>query len=151
MSLSNTFYNCFLNPMMRGLLRSPLHGAVSRNIAILHFTGRKSGRALNTPLSYVKEDDTVLFLSNQNTGWWKNFRDGKSPVEVEIGRTRHSGTAVLMEGDSEALRDGVRRFLTALPRDAVVYGVKLDKAKKPTDSSLAAAAPRLVLVEVSLD
>ena len=151
MSLSGTFYNCFLNPVMRRLLRSPLHGLVSRDIAILHFTGRKSGRALNTPLSYVREGGTVLFLSSRNTGWWKNFRDGESPVEVEIGRVRHPGTAVLMEGDSEALRDGVRRFLSALPRDAIVYGIKLDKSKRPTESSLAKAAHRLVVVEVALD
>ena len=141
MSLSGTFYNCFLNPVMRRLLRSPLHGLVSRDIAILHFTGRKSGRALNTPLSYVKDGRKVLFLSSQNTGWWKNFRGGESPV----------GTAVLMEGDSEALRDGVRRFLSALPRDAIVYGIKLDKSKRPTESSLAKAAHRLVVVEVALD
>jgi hypothetical protein len=151
MSLSNTFYNCFLNPIMRGVLRSPLHGLVSRNIAILHFTGRKSGRALNTPLSYVQEGDSVLFLSSRNTGWWKNFRDGESPVEVEIGGARHPGRASLMEGDSEALRDGVKRFLAVLPRDALVYGIKLDRSKVPTEASLAAAAPRLILVEVALD
>jgi hypothetical protein len=151
MDLKKAFYNCLLNPVMNGLLHSPLHGLVSGNIAILHFTGRKSGRALNTPLSYVREGDKVLFLSNQNTGWWKNFRDGEAPVEVEIRRVRHPGTALLMEGDSEALRDGVTRFLKVLPRDALVYGIRLDKSKRPTESSLAAAAPGLVVVEVTLD
>ena len=52
---------------------------------------------------------------------------------------------------SDALRAGVHRFLTALPRDAAIYGVKLDKDKQPTEASLSKAAPGLVLVEVSLE
>lgn len=151
MSLTNAFYNRLMNPLMRGLLRSPLHGIASRSIAILHFTGRKSGRALNTPLSYVREGDRVLFLSSTNTHWWKNFRDAEAAVEVEIAGARHAGMAKLLEGDSEPLRDGVRLFLSALPRDAMVYGIKLDRQKQPVESSLAAAAPRLVLVDVRLD
>lgn len=151
MSLSNAFYNRLLNPAMRCLLRSPLHRVASSNIAILHFTGRKSGRALNTPLSYTQEGNTLRFLSSTNTHWWKNFRGGEYPVEAEIARERHGGVATLLEGDSEALRDGVRRFITDLPRDAVVYRIKLDKNREPTEASIAAAAPRLVLVEVTLD
>ncbi len=151
MSITNTFYNCFVNPLMRGVLRSRLHGMASKSIAILHFTGRKSGRALNTPLSYVREGGSVYFLSSMNTNWWKNFRGGEYPAEVEIAGERLAGTASLLEGDSEALRDGVRRFLVALPRDAMVYGIKLDKDKQPVEESLAAAASNLVLVEVRLD
>ena len=151
MSLSNAFYNRLVNPVMRGLLRSPLHGLASGNIAILHFTGRKSGRRINTPLSYVRESGRVLFLSSRNTHWWKNFRDGERAVEVEIAGERLPGKAVLHEGDSQPLRDGVTRFLTALPRDAMVYGIKLDKQKRPLATSVAAAAERLILVEVRLD
>ena len=151
MSLTNAFYNRLLNPLVRGVLRSPLHRAASGTTAILHFTGRKSGRPLNTPLSYARDGNTVRFLSSTNTGWWKNFRDGPSPVQVEIARETFSGTARLLEGDSQQLREGVRRFLTALPRDAVIYGIRLDRDKQPTEASLTKAAPRLVLVEVTLD
>jgi hypothetical protein len=55
MSSGNNFYRYFLNPVMRSLLRSPLHGITSNNIGIVHYTGRKSGRKLNTPLSYTRE------------------------------------------------------------------------------------------------
>ena len=71
-------------------------------------------------------------------------------VEVEIARQRHSGTARLLEGDSEALRDGVRRFIRALPRDAKVYGLELDANKEVVESSLAAIADQLILVEIQL-
>jgi len=140
-----------LNPVMKALLRSPLHRIASRSIALLHFRGRKSGREFVTPLSYTLENDTVRFLSAHSTRWWMNLRGDAIPVSVEIARETHTGKARLLDGDSEPLREGVRRFLTALPRDAKVYGIKLDADRRPVEESLVKAAPELVLVEVELD
>ena len=151
MSSGNQFYTYFLNPVMRGLLRSPFHGITSHNIGIVHFTGRKSGRKLSTPLSYTREGNTVRLLSNHNTRWWMNFRGEGVRVEMEIARQNLPGTARLLEGDSEALREGVRRFIRALPRDARVYGLKLDGHGEVIEESLAAIAADLVLVEIQLD
>ncbi len=151
MSSGNTFYRYFLNPVMRGLLRSPLHGVTSHNIGIVHFRGRKSGRELSTPLSYTREGNVVRLLSNQTTRWWVNFRGDNIQAEMEIARQRLPGTAKLLEGDSEALRDGVRRFIRALPRDAKVYGLKLDANGEVIEESLDAIASELILVEVTLE
>jgi len=151
MSSSNSFYRYFLNPVMRGLLRSPLHGITSRNIGIVHFSGRKSGRKLSTPLSYTRDGNIVRLLSNQSTRWWPNFRGDGVKVEMEIVRQRYPGTAILLEGDSEALREGVRRFIHALPRDAKVYGLELDENKEVVEKSLAKIAGQLILVEIRLD
>ena len=151
MSSSNKFYRYILNPVMRCLLRSPLHGITSHNIGIVHFTGRKSGRKLNTPLSYTREGSIVRLLSNQSTRWWLNFRGDGVKVEMEIARQRYPGTAVLLEGDSEALREGVRRFIRALPRDAKVYGLELAADGEVVEASLATIAEQLILVEIRLD
>ena len=151
MSSSNSFYRYFLNPVMRRLLRSPLHGITSRNIGIVHFCGRKSGRKLSPPLSYTGEGNIVRLLSNRSTRWWLNFRGEDVKVEMEIARQRYPGTAILLEGDSEALREGVRRFIHALPRDAKVYGLELDANKEVVEASLATIAEQLILVEIRLD
>ena len=39
-----------INAVMRALLASPLHGIVGGTIALLLFTGRKSGQAYRTPV-----------------------------------------------------------------------------------------------------
>lgn len=70
---------------------------------------------------------------------------------MEIARLRHPGTATVLEGDSEALREGVRRFIRALPRDAKVYGLELDANREVVEASLATIAPGLILVEIQLD
>ena len=84
-----------INPLIRGLLRSPFHRLGSRNLAILSFTGRKSGKSYDTPLSYVRDDQTVLFLSSRQTKWWRNFTAEPAPVEVELENKRYSGHARL--------------------------------------------------------
>ena len=150
MRIEAIFYS-MLNPLMRALLRSPLHGVASRNIALLHYRGRKSGRQFITPLSYTREGNMVRLLSSHDTRWWMNFRGEPVSVSIEIAREMHAGKARLWDGDSEHLREGVRRFLTALPRDAGVYGIKLDVDRKPIEESLAEVAGHLVLVEVELD
>jgi len=70
---------------------------------------------------------------------------------MEIARQRYPGTAVLLEGDSEALREGVRRFIRALPRDAKVYGLKLAADGEVVEASLATITGQLILVEIRLD
>jgi hypothetical protein len=139
-----------LNPLVRAFLRSPLQGLASGSVCVLHYRGRKSARPYETPLSYVREGSLVRMLSSHETHWWKNFVDKPAVVEVEIAGRRHRGVARSITLDGEEFRDGIRRFLTALPRDAWVYGIKLDAHREPRDQDIANAAGHVVLVEVQL-
>ncbi len=139
-----------LNPPMRALLRSPLHGIASGHLGLLSYRGRRSGRHFVTPLSYLREGRVVRFLSSQQTRWWTNFSQEPTAVEIEIARATHAGQARLFKEDSEHFRDGVRRFLTALPRDAMVYGIRLDANRLPREEDLARASEHVILVEVEL-
>lgn len=142
-----------LNVPMRLLLRSPFHGIASRNLCIFLYAGRKSGRRYETPLSYVREDGRVLLLSSRDTRWWTSFTPGPgvpAPVEVLAGGVLLRGRARTIQHDRERLRGAVRRFLTALPRDAMVYGIGLDEARRPKEAEIESALDRLVMVEIEL-
>ena len=142
-----------LNVPMRWLLRSPLHGVASRNLCIFLYTGRRSGRRYETPLSYVREDGRILLLSSRDTRWWTGFTPGPgvpAPVEVLAGGELLRGRARTIQHDRERLRGAVRRFLTALPRDAMVYGIGLDEDRRPKEAEIERALERLVMVEVEL-
>ena len=41
------------NPIVAGILRSPLHGVMSKSVMLLTYRGRRSGRIFTTPISYV--------------------------------------------------------------------------------------------------
>jgi hypothetical protein len=53
----------WFNPLMAGLLRSPLHALISHNTMLITVRGRKTGRALTTPVNYVRNDDELLTVS----------------------------------------------------------------------------------------
>lgn len=169
MRLRTALYE-LMNAPMRALLRSPLRRIASGTLCLLHYRGRRSGRAFTTPLSYVREDGRVLLLSSRNTRWWLNFLPERpelpekgagtgvdAEVEVEIGGERQAGRARTIlggEGDAAAdarLREGVRRFLTALPRDARVYGIGLDRQRRPREDEIERRLDHVVLVEVTLE
>jgi len=169
MGIQKLFYEA-LNVPMRALLRSPLHAVGSRNLCLLVYTGRRSGRRFETPLSYVRDGSRVLLLSSVDTRWWTNFLPDAGAVgsgtagstgstgERETGRAVEvlaagewlRGRAGTIQHDRERLLASARLFLTALPRDARIYGVGLDADRRPREADLARALTRLVMVEVEL-
>lgn len=139
-----------LNTPMRALLRSPIHGVASKNLCILSYAGRRTGRRFETPLSFMREGNTIRLLSSHETRWWLNFTGAPANVEIEVARKKLRGKAITLLEDGARFRDGVRTFLTAVPRDAIVYGIKLDGSRKPRESDIERAAGHVVLVEIEL-
>ncbi len=75
------------NPLMKWLLRSPLHGLVSRMYPLITFTGRKSGAIYTTPVQYAQDGDTLYIITSEGYTWWKNLRGG-ADVRIHLrGRT----------------------------------------------------------------
>ncbi len=56
-----------VNPIVRILLRSPMHMFWSNSLMLITFTGRRSHREFTTPVRYVRLDQTVrCFTSSEN-------------------------------------------------------------------------------------
>lgn len=70
-----------LNPTLKFLLRSPLHSAVSRSMAILILEGRKTGKRYDVVVTYTEEGDKLYTFSN--TSWSRNFIGG-APVALRL-------------------------------------------------------------------
>lgn len=139
-----------INPLVTGLLRSPIHGIASASLCVFSYRGRHSGKSYTTPLSFMQEGSTVLLLSSHNTRWWNNFLDEPADVEIVIAGKTLRGRAKTTVEDGVSFRDGVRAFLTAVPRDARVYGIKLDSNRRPREEDISKAAGHVVLVEIAL-
>jgi hypothetical protein len=90
-----------VNPLVRALLRSPLHPLLSRRIVLLRVTGRRSGRTFELPVGYKRSDAGILVTvgAPEHKQWWRNI-DGPTPVTVVLcGRTR-AGVAELDDGNA---------------------------------------------------
>jgi len=70
-----------LNVFMRPVLRLPFPTPLTKRIMLVSFTGRKTGKAYQQPLSYVQQGDTLL---TPGGGKWKlNLREDQ-PVRIRL-------------------------------------------------------------------
>lgn len=74
-----------MNPIVKFLLGTPLGGGVRRQMMVLNFTGRKSGRRFSVPVSAHRLDNTLYALAS--AGWTANFRDGANAEVLWDGKT----------------------------------------------------------------
>src|SRR6266498_458686 len=65
-----------LNVPMRVLLRLPFPTPLNRRLMLVSFTGRKTGKAYQQPVSYVQLGDTLLTPGGGN--WKLNLREDES-------------------------------------------------------------------------
>jgi deazaflavin-dependent oxidoreductase (nitroreductase family) len=137
-----------LHPLVVALLRSPLHGLLSRDVLLLHYRGRRSGRALTLPISYVEEGGAIYLCTRPGGSvWWRNLAGG---VEVEVtlrGRRCGAHAEVLEPQGPEALA-ALRAFLTRNPGTGeLLYDVHRT-AGGPNAEDLAREVTRSVVVRL---
>ena len=103
----------FMNPAMKFLLGTPFAGPARKQMMVLSFKGRKTGRSYSIPVSAHEIDNQLYALTS--APWKNNFRDG-------------ADAEVLLDGKKTAMRGelitdpGVVADLSH--RCAESYGVK---------------------------
>lgn len=86
-----------INAPVAAVATSPRLGRlVNRNIAMLTYTGRRSGREFSIPVSYRRSGDDVIINANmpQAKTWWRNFLGSGAPLTLRLGETELAGHAV---------------------------------------------------------
>ena len=136
-----------INPAVKKILRSPLHGVLSQNTLLLEFTGRKSGRKLSTPVSYHLTDGIAHCFTRKSFVWWKNLNSGE-PVYVTIKGKRHLVRPEVEAENSEVKGQALRHFLRAVPRDAPHSGVSLDTNGDPNVDDIQRVVSDMVYVRL---
>jgi deazaflavin-dependent oxidoreductase (nitroreductase family) len=137
-----------MNPLIRALLRSPLHGVLSRDLLVLTYRGAKSGLRRELPLSYV-EHDGRLYLCTRSSVWPRNLRVHPD-VELQLRGRAVAATAHLVDPESAEACDALRAFLTHNPRTGeILYDVRRDDAR-PREEDVVREAPRSVVVRLDL-
>jgi F420H(2)-dependent quinone reductase len=93
------------NPVVRTVLRSPLHPIASDRVALLTVTGRKSGREYTIPVRYKLQADgeTARIVPSwaAQKRWWRNLTGDGAPVRIRIRGQERSAHAVA-HGDPES-------------------------------------------------
>ena len=137
-----------LNRFMKFMLRSPLHGPISKNILLITFTGQKSGKTFTTPVSYNQRDNQVFIFTHAN--WWKNLRSG-APVTLRLRGSDVQGMAEAVTEDKQAITAELAAHLKNSPFDAKFYEVTFDEAGNPKEEEIERAVKTVVMIRVQLN
>jgi len=109
----------YFNPAARFILGTRLHRLMSGRLMLLTFTGRRSGRTYTTPVSYVRDQDSLLVPAGGE--WWRNFDNGRK-VRVRLCGTWRQVTTELI-AEPLTLAEVLRRMLAANPAISAFTGV----------------------------
>jgi hypothetical protein len=137
-----------VNPILSFALRTPLAGPARKQLMVMSFTGRKTGRPYSIPVSAHLIDHDLYALTG--APWKQNFRDG-APAKVV-----HDGKTTTMRGelirDRAVVSDLYHRCAESygVQRAQRMMGLKFRDQRIPTPEEFAEAVDRLHLGAVRL-
>jgi hypothetical protein len=140
--------NRLANPVLRRLLKTPAGRLPGRRLAVIRYTGLRTGRSHELIVGYAGDGDTVWIWvgSAGQKAWWRNLR---VPVDVDLwlAGERHRARAQAVEGAQQpvAAAAGLTVYLATYPGVGRVVG-----ARSGDTTSIAAAAHNVVLVRADL-
>jgi hypothetical protein len=123
-TLAARFRAHVVNPVVRGLLRSPAHRVLSGSVLLLAYTGRRSGVRRELPAIYAARDGRFVVIAGQpdTKTWWRNFADDVRPVTVTVAGRRHDCAAQLLEPGTAEHQLALHTYRQRYPRVPVVDG-----------------------------
>lgn len=136
------------NPILKALLRSRLHGVVSRSFAVITVRGRKTGMRHAIPVNYVQQGDTAIIVSRRDRTWWRNLRRGAAASITLRGR-EEAGWGEAFE-DAPVVASGLAEFVRLAPGAAKYHGLRMGDGGEVIPETLTAAAGKLVIVRLRL-
>jgi len=137
-----------INPVMRCLMRSPLHSMLSDSILLISFTGRRSGKQFTTPVRYIEDDGVIHSFSSKDTQWWRNLEGGADVTLRVKGEDRVYRANVL--DDPDEIRGWLSIYLDRYPEDAVYHDVGINKNGTINILDFRRACGKAVVVEAVL-
>jgi deazaflavin-dependent oxidoreductase (nitroreductase family) len=138
----------WFNPMMIWLLKSPLHGFISKGVMLVTVTGRKSGKTISTPTNYLREGNTLWVVSWRDRKWWRNLRGG-AKVQILLAGKGVKGHGQVIE-EQKAVAKSLFEYYRKAPQLAKYVQIGLDTAALPVSADCERVAQKMVLVRIHL-
>ena len=83
---------------------------INRNITMLTYTGRRSGRTYSIPVAYRRSGGDILISVSMPEAktWWRNFLNTGGPLTLRLDETERAGHAVAAQDEKGAVTVTVR-------------------------------------------
>jgi deazaflavin-dependent oxidoreductase (nitroreductase family) len=134
------------NAFMKAMINSPLHGLLGERFAVITVTGRKSGRAITTPINVSRDDNSYTVVSTRDRTWWRNLRGDASAHLRNAGRTFTVRGEIIEEPG--AVREELQRFFQRYPGDAKYFKIRLTSEGEFDPDGLQRAANEKLIIRL---
>lgn len=91
-----------MNAVAAKLIDVPLLGnVVRRNLVVISYVGRRSGKTFTTPVNYRQVGDEIVIGVGlpDAKNWWRNFLGGGGPITLRLNGTDRTGHAAATRDD----------------------------------------------------
>ena len=118
----------FANAILGLLLYSPLHGLISKNLMMITFTGKKTGKRISTPVGYLRKNGSIMVFTFSS--WWKNLTSNNE-VTLRLEGENVNGKAKIIS-DPRTAADMINLLLDKRGEE---MGTRMGFKRIPSDSS----------------
>lgn len=140
----------WLNRLMILMLKTPgLQRLAGRGTALITIVGRKTGRRITTPVSYVEIEGQIITTCHRTRQWWRNLAANPN-VEMRLAGHDRRGIATVLEEPEEAL-DVFMSLLRAQPVVAKVSDIPFDENGMPDRVRAREVLAYTIVVSIKLE
>src|SRR4051794_15911610 len=133
---------------MRRLLRSPAGRRLGRHLAVIRYTGSRTGQIREPVAGYARAGSTVWIWVGgaASKRWWRNFRT-PADVELWLAGERVTGRGRAVEGMTtpDECREGMAAYVAGVPG-----GARAMRLTAPPDQLSAEDLKGVVMVRVDI-
>jgi deazaflavin-dependent oxidoreductase (nitroreductase family) len=137
------------NSMMRWLLRSALYFVVGKNMMLMTYKGRKSGKGYTIPMNYLEIGDVLYTISSRERVWWRNMR-GSADVTLRLKGRNIPARAEAIEDQAE-VTNILFRCLKKAPQLTKYMNIQIDADGSPNFEDVVSLAQEKVIVSSKLE
>ena len=143
----------WFNPIIKNLLRSPLHGFVSKNMMLITYTGWKSGKTYTVPVNYYRVQgntgEYIATTSKRDRVWWRSLRGGAG-VEARLQGRDYRAHANVLEDGKYVVQHLVVLFQQH-PDLVKYYQIGIDPLGAPDPKDIEILAETSVCIQMVID
>lgn len=136
----------FGNFFMKAILNSPLHSLLGDSFAVITVTGRKTGRAISTPVNVSYADNYYTVVSMRDRTWWRNLR-GDKPARLRVGGKTLTVRGEIVD-DPGAVGEELRQYFRQHPGNAKYFNIRLTPEGEPDPEGLQSAAEERLIIRL---
>lgn len=140
------------NALVVRILRSPLHPLLGKNLLLVSYKGRTSGKIYTVPVNGVWLDENnpcmITVTSRRNRTWWRNLRNNAG-LKVYLSNKEYQAHAEVIE-DDKRVAEVFTRYFQRYPGHARYFNVHLGSTNQPLPDDLSAACHDKVIIQIQL-